>query len=129
MSLVSKWVNKQRPTRHLEGFQSKLQESHKEDKGIFPPSFPFLKGVRDSCLLCSLAGEGNGNPLQYSCLRIPWKGAWRATRSWDHKLDLVLPFSTQPYRAFLVAVQKSVPICSLRNTRDMCIRQEVSAKL
>ena len=25
-------------------------------------------------------GEGNGNPLQYSCLRIPMdRGAWRAT--------------------------------------------------
>ena len=24
-------------------------------------------------------GEGNGNPLQYSCWRIPWRGAWGAT--------------------------------------------------
>ena len=24
-------------------------------------------------------GEGNGNPLQYSCWRIPWRGAWQAT--------------------------------------------------
>ena len=30
------------------------------------------------------AGEGNGNPLQYSCLENPMdRGAWRAT--WDHK--------------------------------------------
>ena len=27
-----------------------------------------------------LPGEGNGNPLQYSCLEIPMdKGAWQAT--------------------------------------------------
>ena len=27
-----------------------------------------------------LPGEGNGNPLQYSCLRNPMgRGAWRAT--------------------------------------------------
>ena len=24
-------------------------------------------------------GEGNGNPLQYSAWRIPWRGAWGAT--------------------------------------------------
>ena len=25
-------------------------------------------------------GEGNGNPLQYSCLENPWdRGAWQAT--------------------------------------------------
>ena len=35
-------------------------------------------------------GEGNGNPLQYSCLEIPMDGgAWRATahgvsKSWTH---------------------------------------------
>jgi len=39
------------------------------------------------CLLCvvfvvsgRLSGEGNGNPLQYSCLGNPMgRGAWRAT--------------------------------------------------
>jgi hypothetical protein len=32
-------------------------------------------------------GVGNGNPLQYSCLRNPMKrGAWRATySSWGHE--------------------------------------------
>ena len=31
-------------------------------------------------------GEGNGNPLQYSCLEIPMDGgAWRATNSWGCK--------------------------------------------
>ena len=32
---------------------------------------PFIK------LLCSLSGEGNGTPLQYSCLENPMdRGAW-----------------------------------------------------
>ena len=30
-------------------------------------------------------GEGNGNPLQYSCWRIPWTGVWWATSPWGHK--------------------------------------------
>ena len=31
-------------------------------------------------------GEGNGNPLQYSCLEIPMdKGAWQATVHGGHK--------------------------------------------
>ena len=32
-------------------------------------------------------GEGNGNPLQYSCLENPMdRGAWRAIySSWGHK--------------------------------------------
>ena len=31
-------------------------------------------------------GEGNGNPLQYSCLGDPMdRGAWRATAIWSHK--------------------------------------------
>ena len=38
-------------------------------------------------------GEGNGNPLQYSCLGNPMdRGAWRATvhgvtKSWTHLSD------------------------------------------
>ena len=39
--------------------------------------------VRDSGLIPGLGsspGEGNGNPLQYSCLENPMdRGAWRAT--------------------------------------------------
>ena len=37
----------------------------------------------------TLPGEGNGNPLQYSCLRNPMdRGAWQATvhgiaKEWD----------------------------------------------
>ena len=31
-------------------------------------------------------GEGNGNPLQYSCLENPMdRGAWLATCPWGHK--------------------------------------------
>ena len=37
-----------------------------------------------SCILCinytSISGEGNGNPLQYSCWENPMnRGAWQAT--------------------------------------------------
>ena len=32
-------------------------------------------------LSCLKSGEGNGNPLQYSCLENPMdRGAWRATK-------------------------------------------------
>ena len=31
-------------------------------------------------------GEGNGNPLQYSCLENPMdRGAWQANSPWGHK--------------------------------------------
>ena len=31
-------------------------------------------------------GEGNGNPLQYSCLENSMdRGAWQATDQWGHK--------------------------------------------
>ena len=31
-------------------------------------------------------GEGNGNPLQYSCLENPMdRGAWWATSPWGHR--------------------------------------------
>ena len=31
-------------------------------------------------------GEGNGNPLQYSCLENPMdRGAWQTTCPWGHK--------------------------------------------
>ena len=39
--------------------------------------------VEDLCLISGLGrslGEGNGYPLQYSCLELPMdRGAWRAT--------------------------------------------------
>ena len=44
--------------------------------------YPFAD-VGDVCLIAGLGrspGEGNGNPLQYSCLRNPMdRGAWQAT--------------------------------------------------
>ena len=49
--------------------------------------FQIGKGVRQGCILCSCLfnlyaeyiGEGNGNPLQYSCLENPMDGgAWQA---------------------------------------------------
>ena len=34
----------------------------------------------------SRGGEGNGNPLQYTCLENPMdRGAWQAIVLWDHK--------------------------------------------
>ena len=40
-------------------------------------------------------GEGNGNPLQYSCLGNPMdRGAWRAHKSWQ---DLVTEQQQQPW--------------------------------
>ena len=45
--------------------------------------------VRDTGLIHGLGGsrgEGNGNPLQYSCLKNPMdKGAWWAIQSMGHK--------------------------------------------
>ena len=41
---------------------------------------------------CTENGEGNGKPLQYSCLENPMdRGAWRATvhrvaKSWTHRV-------------------------------------------
>ena len=47
--------------------------------------------LRDVGLLPGLersSGEGNGNPLQYSCLQDPMdRGAWRATIYGIAKLD------------------------------------------
>ena len=46
----------------------------------FLPSYPFYWHiVPESSLLWSFVGEGNGTPLQYSCLENPMDGgAWRA---------------------------------------------------
>ena len=44
-------------------------------------------------------GEGNGNPLQYSCLGNPMdRGAWRATvhgvaKSWTQLIDQACTYS------------------------------------
>ena len=63
----------------------KLSSGHRTGKGQF--SFqsqrkPMPKSVQTTAQLHSshmLAGEGNGNPLQYSCLENPMDGgAWQA---------------------------------------------------
>ena len=49
-------------------------------------------------LTASLRGEGNGNPLQYSCLENPMdRGAWWAAvhgvdESWTRLSDFTFPF-------------------------------------
>ena len=41
-------------------------------------------------------GEGNGNPLQYSCLRIPMdREAWQATVYWVSRVEHGLPTERQ----------------------------------
>ena len=50
-------------------------------------------GTRDTCLFPGLGrspGEGNGNPLQFSCLENSMdRGAWQATVPWGCKeLDM-----------------------------------------
>ena len=48
-------------------------------------------------------GEGNGNPLQYSCLENPMKGgAWQATvhgvqKSWTWLSDFIFTFSDKTW--------------------------------
>ena len=57
----------------------------------------------------SCIGEGNGNPLQYSCLENPRDGgAWRAaicgvaqSRTWPKRLSSRRSSSRQPLRPFL----------------------------
>ena len=48
--------------------------------------------VEDLCLIPGLGrslGEGNGNPLHYSCLKNPMeRGAWQATVQWVAELDM-----------------------------------------
>ena len=51
-----------------------METAHKE-RQLYPPNcFPEPGRPRAlSCLLlCHCCGEGNGNPLQYSCLENPW---------------------------------------------------------
>ena len=54
------------------------------------------------------SGEGNGNPLQYSCLENPMDGrAWQATvrgvaKSQTSLSNFTLPYLTLPFRTFLL---------------------------
>ena len=51
-------------------------------------------------------GEGNGNPLQYSCLENPMdREAWRATVPWSHKeLDMTEQLNNNPHSTELLHV-------------------------
>ena len=57
-------------------------------------------------------GEGNGYPLQYSCLENPMhRGAWRATvhgiaKSWTRLSDDTLFFPCAPYPVSLLLISK-----------------------
>ena len=45
-------------------------------------------------------GEGNGNPLQYSCLRNPMdRGAWRATAESSMSFVDLLTLVKTPYKS------------------------------
>ena len=52
------------------------------------------RDIRDAGLIPGLGrspGEGNGNPLQYSCLENPMdRGPWRATVHWIAKSQIRL---------------------------------------
>ena len=53
-------------------------------------------------------GEGNGNPLQYSCLENPMDGgAWLATvhgvaKSWTRLSDFTITMSSWPIYFFII---------------------------
>ena len=68
----------------------------------FLPSYPFYWHiVPESSVLWSFVGEGNGTPLQYSCLENPMDGgAWRAavhgvakSRTWLSGFTFTFHFS------------------------------------
>ena len=47
---------------------------------IIIPSFQWMSQLSFSLLASSMIGEGNGNPLQYSCLENPMvRGDWQVT--------------------------------------------------
>ena len=57
----------------------------------------FLYPLALFALFCTHLGEGNGNPLQYSCLAKYWRGAWQAAvhgvaRSWKQLSDFTFTF-------------------------------------
>ena len=73
-------------------------------KGCLERSKPADMGLNPRKVLCLLrtvalqVGEGNGTPLQYSCLEDPWtRGAWWAavhgvSKSWARLNDLTFTF-------------------------------------
>ena len=65
---------------------------------LFPQyNFFFLK-VKPVHLIGDIYGEGNGNPLQYSCRKMPWMeepgelqsmGLWRVGHDWATSLSCI----------------------------------------
>ena len=62
-----------------------------------PQSIPLTIYSAIYCFLSFQMGEGNGTPLQYSCLEIPWAeepgrlqsmGSWRVGHNWATSLSL-----------------------------------------
>ena len=59
------------------------------------------------------SGEGNGNPLQYSCLENPIdRGAWQATvygvaKSWTQLSDFIFTFTFPPALPYQLSHQGS----------------------
>ena len=66
-------------------------------------SRPFLKGLKH-IFIEQCSGEGNGTPLQYSCLENPMDGgAWEAAvhgvaKSWTWLRDFTFTFHFMPWR-------------------------------
>ena len=81
--LYSPWGRKESDrTEPLSLFKLSTSSGAKVNYFIFLRSFKLLTNKRDDnyLFLTALFGEGNGNPLQYSCLENPMDGgAWKAT--------------------------------------------------
>ena len=81
-----------------------------------------LNFVVFSCV-CVLIGEGNGTPLQYSCLENPMNGgAWWAvvhgvTKSWTRLSDFTLTFHFHALEKEMVA-HSSVLAWRIPGTRE-----------
>ena len=77
---LSSWITRESPVWYFllklsasRRFSGKESTCNAGDVGLIP-------GLGRSC------GEGNGNPLQYSCLGNPMdRGAWRATSPRGHR--------------------------------------------
>ena len=64
-------------------------------------------------------GEGNGNPLQYSCLENPMdRGAWQAS-PWGHKSRTYL--ATKPTPPIQLKFYKQVEVQNL-TSRLLCLQ-------
>ena len=77
MSIYCTCIHKGRTSQVAQWFKKKKSSSQPGDSGSIP-------GSRRSL------GEGNGNPLQYFCLRNPMdRGGWRATvHAFAKELDI-----------------------------------------